>query len=274
MHHAIVNGKLLFAGKTSEDLCMREECLDFNSVEVRVRRRRGQRSLKVHVRPSGEVLVTAGYSLPVATIRRFLADAWSWVEQAKTKVALEVAKRPAVMFREGDSFLFLGEPLQLLFVEGARKTQTISRSPGLLEAQVPRQDWPTFQPQSAHPEWRKPMRRFYEAEARILLQERFIHWAGKMRCRPASLSFRCQRTRWGSCAPNASISLNWRLVAAPLEVIDYVVIHELAHLTHANHSPRFWRLVEQFCANFKVHVKWLRQNYREMDFLLPTPRSD
>ena len=69
-----------------------------------------------------------------------------------------------------------------------------------------------------------------------------------------------QRTLWGSCGHNGTISLNWRLVLAPPDVFRYVVIHELAHLTHRNHGPRFWQLVARYQPDFEVHRRWLREH--------------
>ena len=68
------------------------------------------------------------------------------------------------------------------------------------------------------------------------------------------------RTRWGSCGFNANLSFSWRLVMAPLPVIDYVVAHELAHLMHKNHSQRFWAAVRALFPDYEVHKKWLKLN--------------
>lgn len=74
------------------------------------------------------------------------------------------------------------------------------------------------------------------------------------------VSVRDQRTRWGSCGPNGHISLNWRLVAMPGWVSDYVMIHELMHLRRLDHSPAYWRLVAQACPDHLKARRWLREH--------------
>jgi predicted metal-dependent hydrolase len=73
---------------------------------------------------------------------------------------------------------------------------------------------------------------------------------------------RNQRTRWGSCSPRGVVSLNWRLVQVPEAVRDYVILHELAHRRHMNHSERFWDEVRRLCPDFEVSERWLRENSR------------
>ncbi len=76
------------------------------------------------------------------------------------------------------------------------------------------------------------------------------------------VSVRNQRTRWGSCSRRGVISLNWRLVQVPDSVRDYVLLHELAHLVHMNHSVRFWKEVERLCPDYKASEAWLREHGR------------
>jgi len=73
-------------------------------------------------------------------------------------------------------------------------------------------------------------------------------------------SVRNQRSRWGSCSRRGTISLNWRLIQAPDFVRDYIILHELAHLRHMNHSAAFWREVQKLCAHFEKAESWLKQN--------------
>jgi predicted metal-dependent hydrolase len=76
----------------------------------------------------------------------------------------------------------------------------------------------------------------------------------------AAVSVRNQRTRWGSCSPSGRISLNWRLIQAPPAVCDYVLLHELTHLRHPNHSARFWRELARLCPHHAEARRWLRSS--------------
>ena len=88
-------------------------------------------------------------------------------------------------------------------------------------------------------------------KALALFAERLAHFAAEMELTAPRLSLTAARTRWGSCSLRSGIRLNWRLIHFPEHIIDYVVIHELAHLREMNHSPRFWAVVETFCPNYK-----------------------
>jgi len=74
------------------------------------------------------------------------------------------------------------------------------------------------------------------------------------------VTIRNQRSRWGSCSRRGTISLNWKLIQAPPNVRDYIILHELMHLRHMNHSARFWREVEVVCPEYKTAEEWLKQN--------------
>ena len=81
---------------------------------------------------------------------------------------------------------------------------------------------------------------------------------------PSRVSVRDQRSRWGACSAKGVITLNWRLVQMPLEVADYVMLHELAHLRQANHSRRFWREVARLCPDWQSSERWIRRHGREL----------
>lgn len=74
------------------------------------------------------------------------------------------------------------------------------------------------------------------------------------------ITIRDQKTRWGSCSATGTLSFNYRLMLAPPRVLDYVVVHELCHLTHMNHSKAFWQMVERILPDYRVYRKWLKEN--------------
>lgn len=74
------------------------------------------------------------------------------------------------------------------------------------------------------------------------------------------ITLKKQKTRWGSCSSKKNLNFNWQLVYFEPNIIDYVIIHELAHLVHMNHSKQFWNMVARFDPNYKKHVQWLQKN--------------
>ena len=81
---------------------------------------------------------------------------------------------------------------------------------------------------------------------------------------PVRVQIRDQRSRWGSCSTRGTLSFNWRLVLAPFDVLDYVVVHELCHLREPNHSLRFWKLVEQRRPDWRAQRDWLHEHGPEL----------
>ena len=90
---------------------------------------------------------------------------------------------------------------------------------------------------------RSLIERWYRAEATTHFARRVEHYASRLGVRPSKVTIRGQHSRWGSCSAKGTVSLNWRLMLVPGELADYVVVHELCHLRHLDHSPRFWAMV-------------------------------
>lgn len=92
----------------------------------------------------------------------------------------------------------------------------------------------------------------------------FIELVGKY-CKMTNLEYRDLRikdtnTRWGSCSSKNNLNFNWRLIMAPPEVLEYVVIHEVCHLAHPNHGIQFWSMVEKLCKEYRVYARWLKRH--------------
>ena len=83
---------------------------------------------------------------------------------------------------------------------------------------------------------------------------------------PSRIQIKDYRARWGSCKPDGSIQLNWRLIHAPMHIMDYVVVHELCHLLEMNHSKHFWSEVERVEPQYKMKRQWLKDNGWQLSF--------
>lgn len=111
----------------------------------------------------------------------------------------------------------------------------------------------------AHPEPTDEERKALLAQAREYLPMRVDYWSGIMGLMPTGLKITSARTRFGSCSGKNSLCFSWRLMQYPPEAIDYVVVHELAHIRHHNHSPAFYALIERYMPDWRERMKLLKE---------------
>ena len=104
------------------------------------------------------------------------------------------------------------------------------------------------------------LERWLKSMARLLINQRIRVINNVLNLHFNRVAIRGQKTRWGSCSRLGNLNFNWRLVMAPLPVMDYVVVHELLHLVEPNHSKKFWDLVENVCPDYKDSREWLKKN--------------
>ena len=100
------------------------------------------------------------------------------------------------------------------------------------------------------------MKRQAQQQAQLLIEKH----APRFGLYPRSLRIKTQKSRWGSCGPNNDINLNWLLMLAPAAALEYVVVHELCHIKHKNHSAAFWQLVAEHLPNYQQQRHWLKQH--------------
>ncbi|MEO0336062.1 MAG: SprT family zinc-dependent metalloprotease [Pseudomonadota bacterium] len=234
-----------------------------HSLDLQVKRRAYQKTITIRVDRQGVVRIGCSKTCPQKEIDAFLVKNRDWVEQCLRQVVEHQEKFPKKRFSAGEEFLFLGQRLHLRHVSSHRKRPRmhIEGSELVLDLGV-RPYCP-----SLVDHYTGAMQSFYKASGVTLLERLVEECAEKMGLYPEKVGFRSQKSRWGSCSSEGNISLNWRLVCAPVRVANYVVVHELAHLKHQDHSANFWSLVEKHCPEFKACKNWLNHNQFEFDFL-------
>ncbi len=151
-------------------------------------------------------------------------------------------KGAAIEWRDGAPLPFRGETFVLQLTPYARAAQAQLQGEILLipvgvEADATRIE--------------KSVTAWYRSEAMRVFEECIAHFAPQLNVMPSALKLSSARTQWGSCTTRGVVRVNWQLVKMPLHLIDYVVVHELAHLREMNHSAAFWKVVESACPDYK-----------------------
>lgn len=183
----------------------------------------------------------------------FLKENAAWVVEKQRSYDTHRAQIPDRTFEAGEHFPYLGDDRELV-VEPCRTHEVCEDVIRLRQSAVDQSSV------------KQVLANFYRGRAREYLTDRVDHYAECMGVDYENLELRNQRTRWGSCSTAGTISLNWRLVMAPPEVIDYLVVHELAHLTEQHHGRAFWRRVREHVPDYKESAQWLEENSVKLIF--------
>jgi predicted metal-dependent hydrolase len=113
---------------------------------------------------------------------------------------------------------------------------------------------------------KRALETLYRRKARETFEERAEYFAEQMGVEYEKIEVRNQRTKWGSCSTTGTLGLNWRLMMAPEEIVDYIVVHELAHLRESNHTDAFWSLVAKHDPDYEEYSRWLEENSTRLIF--------
>jgi predicted metal-dependent hydrolase len=226
-------------------------------------RRRGSRNLKLTIKGSDCLRVVTPWRFSWEKALHFINENEPWILEQQQKLVEHNKNAWQPAFKVGETFHLLGEQLIFSIVPTTTKKIFFSRSNGKIYLHLPEKSFERSlnNEQVASLDLTKKLKKFYRSQAEILLVDRLELWAVQMNLPYKTVTFRSQKTRWGSCSSLGSISLNWKMVIAPLEVIDSILIHELAHLQHMNHSKKFWQLVELFAPTHKESTRWLRKHH-------------
>ncbi len=194
--------------------------------------------------------VTAPMWVPHAQIEEALQERADWVLRKLVEWREHAARRErlAIRWADGASFPFLGRSVTM-------RVDTGHRGPATLDGDVLRIG---LAPGAGADQLRDTVQAWLQKQARVHFHQRLDAFAREHGVYPRRWALSSARTRWGSCGPDGSIRLNWRLLHFPPDIVDYVVAHELAHLKELNHGPRFWHAVGELFPEYRRAREWLR----------------
>jgi len=201
-----------------------------------------RKTLALSLRRDGSLTVRAPLQLPLARIEAFVDQKWDWVQKTRERLAQQ-PKGMTLQLEEGASIPYLGGTLTL----------AMSNVPAVRIAAdrllIP-----------SHTKDLSPVLRFFDKQARMMLEERVRVISQAVRLYPKTIRLSHAKSRWGSMSGHGTLSLNRALLHCPPDVVDYVILHELCHIPHPNHSPAFWRTVESFLPQYHARRAWLKEH--------------
>lgn len=219
-------------------------------LQYRIRESARRRTLALELRADGMLTVAAPAGLSLAFVRRFVASRRAWID---SKLALLARYRAAV------PALAHGARLPYLDRELTVHHDSAGGTRGLC-----RRDGDRLRVRAPDAALRPALESWYRRAAAEHFAARVAHFAPQVGRTPLLLKVRAARTRWGSCSQRGTISLNWRLMQMPPDILDYVVVHELCHLLVPNHSPRFWAEVARVLPDWRVRREQLQTLGRQL----------
>jgi hypothetical protein len=202
------------------------------------------------------VIIRAPRRLTNSQIKEVVKKKSSWIIK-KLKEVRKIKPAPEVNFISGEEIFYLGGKYRLKVMESdmIKKTR-VKYYQGEFQIEAP----PFLDETERRSSIRQEMVKWYKDQARVKIEERVRIYQDKMGVCYNKITVKEQKKRWGSCSSKGNLNFNWRLIMAPVSVIDYIVVHELAHLVHPNHSTDFWELVKAIIPDYKERQEWLKVN--------------
>jgi hypothetical protein len=206
--------------------------------------------MTLQITREGKVVIRTPLRTPDDEIERFFRSRRAWIEKKLNgkEMREDMAGKPRE-FVAGEEFYYLGDPypLEISDVNGVRMKLLLSRGKFLLPGEKASQAKEVFV-------------KWYRERAREVIGERVRFWGSRFGLTPTGITITSSWQRYGSCSAKNSLSFSWRLLMAPYPVIDYIIVHELAHIKEKNHSKRFWRYLECLMPGYETQKRWLREN--------------
>mgnify|MGYP001560294098 CR=1 FL=1 len=223
-----------------------------------------KKTMQICIRPPGEVAIFAPVSYSSRIIECFLARKAQWIMKKLDMFNNRENLRVKNSSKDLQS-LYLGRAYPVIWRSSQEKWGRIYFDDGGWVVQVPVSvDLAQYPPYAIN-----FLLKWYKSRAKVILDERVVKYAGLLGVPSPQVFIRSPKRLWGSCHPTKRIlHFNWKIIMAPLETVDYIVVHELSHITVPNHSKMFWNRVHEFFPDFKEHHAWLKLNGHSLELPL------
>jgi len=231
---------------------------DEGRIEYLVTRKANRKRVAIFVDPHKRVEVRAPVNLPEAEIKKFVLRQAAWIRERRAEVArLAPASQD---YRSGERILYRGEPVEIEVVTDSGELGVALEGKTLrvvIDAGLP--------DDRRRGAVRTAIRQWLIDQALEMVKERLPVFAERLGVQPRKVTVKDLKSRWGSCSARGNISISFRIVMAPPPVVDYLIVHELCHMIHPNHSKDYWALVESILPEHREHRAWLKAHRLELE---------
>lgn len=228
-------------------------------IEYELRKSSKAKRVSISIKNSRiRVAIPTGFTLEYA--KNFLEDNKEWVLRHLQKQISTSQKITPKCYISGEKFLYRGRSYPLIIEETISAEYFAVFKGSRIVVYIP----PDLDEEKKPQLVKNLIEEWYKGQAQKLLPEQVDYYAKMLNTPFNRLKIKDQKTRWGSCSNKGNINLNWRIIMAPHQVAAYVIIHELTHLKHMNHSKEFWKVVEDSLPDYKKWKKWLTLNGKEL----------
>lgn len=219
-------------------------------IDYTIARSARRRSISIEIR-AGKVVLRAPIDVADSVLLAFLQQKMAWVKRKVAEQQTRALVIPERHYAEGLLLPFMDQTLSLVI--GIGKVAAVQRVDNNLHVLLSNR--------SAHPREQQIKRlvsRWYEQQALQLLTQKTLMLSSSLNLSCTQVTIKATRSKWGHCTSRGAIQYNWQILLAPEPIVDYLVVHEVSHLRHPNHSAEFWGLVASICPDFKQRRAWLK----------------
>lgn len=211
-------------------------------IEKIIRSRR--KTIALEVTDMATLIVKAPYFVSEKAIKDVINRHSKWIEK-KITYAKQLQRVEKKQFVSGESFFYLGGEYTLFVVKEQKESLKFDNG--------------FFLKEESKPFAEEIFRKWYKKRAREFINQRVLMYANLAGIKFNKIRITSAKKRWGSCSRENNLSFSYRLIMAPLPVVDYVVVHELCHIVEHNHSKAFWGKVKVILPEYKEAREWLKE---------------
>lgn len=217
-----------------------------------------RKTFAIEIVPPNKIKVKSPRGISKSKIEELVHSKANWIikklEEFKDIEHMQIERR----FVDGEIFMYLGKEYILKITQDKNlKKAEVSICNEFIHVKTPKIEIEII---------KKIMIEWYKIECDKKIRERIEVYGQKLGEMPRIIKVKEQKRRWGTCTSRRDVLFNWKCIMAPIDVIDYIVVHELCHLVHMNHSANFWSLVKSNFPHYEEKKQWLRKNGIKMEF--------